>query len=95
MQFKTKCSFCKKEWVLSKRGEYPLCVDCHMRIIYGEEITDKKYEFLEIDKKYYRKSRFLRNIRQAYIRYHELTDKQKEAFLKTVQDVKKGRYDKD
>ena len=71
LKFKKKCSFCKDVWVLIQSREYPICVDCHLKKIFSEEVTEKKYNFLNADKKVYAKSRFLRNIRQAYLMYKE------------------------
>jgi len=90
-KFKHKCKLCKKDWVVVKGREFPICVKCHMRQIFSEEVTDKKYKFLNIPKELYEKSRFLRNIRQAYLMYKELTKKQISAFKKTVIDVKKQK----
>ena len=87
-QFKQKCKICKTEWVILNRREYPICVKCHLRQIFSEEVTDPKFEFLNISKELYEKSRFLRNIRQAYLMYKNLTEKQAEAFKKTVKEIK-------
>ncbi|MBU0457166.1 MAG: hypothetical protein ABH824_04780 [Nanoarchaeota archaeon] len=91
LKFKKKCGICREEWVLINDREYPICVNCHMKQIFSEEITEKKYDFLNIDKKIYLKSRFLRNIRHSYLRYKSLTDKQVEAFKKAVEDIKKEK----
>lgn len=88
LKFKKKCNVCKENWVLVRHREYTICTPCHMKQIFSEEITDKKYKFLNISKELYEQSRFLRNIRQSYIRYKELTEKQIDAFKKTVKDVK-------
>jgi len=90
-KFKQKCKICKKEWVIINRREFPICIKCHMRQIFSEEITSKKYQFLNISKKLYEKSRFLRNIRQAYLMYNSLTKKQIQAFKKTIQELKKPK----
>jgi len=90
-KFKQKCKICKKEWVIINRREFPICIKCHMRQIFSEEITSKKYQFLNISKKLYEKPRFLRNIRQAYLMYNSLTKKQIQAFKKTIQELKKPK----
>jgi len=87
-KFKQKCKICHQEWVVINYREFPICISCHMRQIMSEKVTAKKYLFLNIDKKLYEKSRFLRNIRQAYLMYHELTKKQIDAFKKTIKDLK-------
>jgi len=90
-KFKQKCKICKQEWVVLNRREYPICVKCHLRQIMSEEIKSKKYQFLNIPTEIYEQSRFLRNIRQAYLMHDGLTVKQIEAFKKTVEDLKKGK----
>jgi len=62
-----------------------------MKQIFSQEVTAKKYDFLNIPKKTYEKSRFLRNIRQSYLMYKSLSKKQIDAFKKTVEDIKKGK----
>ena len=87
-KFKQKCKMCKEEWVVINRREFPICIPCHMRQIMSEEVTAKKYQFLNVTKATYEKSRFLRNIRQAYLMYKELSKKQIDAFKKVVKDLK-------
>ena len=90
-QFKKKCNVCKDVWVLAKHREYTICVECHLKQIFSEKITDKEYQFLDVDRATYTKSRFLRNIRHAYITYGSLTEKQIEAFKEAVKNVKAGK----
>lgn len=90
-KFKQKCKICHQEWVVVHYREFPICVKCHLRQIFSEEVTEKKYGFLNISKELYEKSRFLRNIRQAYLMYKNLTEKQVKAFKKTVKEMKGGK----
>ncbi len=90
-KFKQKCKICKGEWVVVNRREFPICVKCHMKQVFSEEVTEKKYDFLNISKRMYEKSRFLRSIRQNYLMYKNLTKKQIDAFKKTVKDLKAGK----
>lgn len=85
--FKKKCGICNKEWVVINSREYPVCVSCHMKQIFSEEVTDKAFSFLNIDKGLYEKSKFLRSIRQSYLMYKSLTQKQIEVFKKAVKDL--------
>jgi hypothetical protein len=62
-----------------------------MRQIFSEEVTDSKFKFLNISKELYEESRFLRNIRQAYLMYKSLTKKQISAFKKTVKEMKASK----
>ena len=95
LRFKKKCNICKEKWVLVKSREYTICVPCHMKKIFSEEVTDKAYDFLNADREIYEESRFLRNIRQSYLMYKELSDKQIEVFKKVLEDVKNGDVEHD
>ncbi len=71
--------------------QFPICSPCQMKRI-NQEIKDPKFKkFFDIGQDLYEKSSFLRNIKEAYLRYDSLTEKQTEAFLKAVEDVKKPR----
>ena len=91
-RFKQRCALCKKNMVIMYSGrQFPICVECHMKQI-GEPIEDVKMKkFFSIPKKLYEQSLFLRNIKQAYIRFGSLSDKQIDAFKKTVKDLKKAK----
>jgi hypothetical protein len=91
--FKKKCGICKDVWVVINSREFPICVPCHMKQVFSEEVTDKKFKFLNLDRKVYEKSRFLRSIRQSYLMYKELSPKQVAAFKKTVKDLKNPKSD--
>lgn len=70
--------------------QFPICVECHMKRI-NKEIEDPKFKkLLGIPDKIYRQSVFLRNIKESYLRFQNLTEKQIEAFKKTVKDLKEG-----
>ena len=75
-QFKTKCGVCKKEWIIVTSRDFPICVTCHLKQIFSEEVTDREYDFLNIDKTVYSQSKFLRSIRQNYLMYKTLSEKQ-------------------
>ena len=94
-KFKQKCKICKGEWVLVSYRVYPICVSCHMKQIFSEEVTDKKFNFLNIKKEFYEKSRFLRNIRQSYLMYKSLSEKQIEAFKKTLKEIKNPKKEEE
>ena len=91
LKFKQKCKICHEDWVVVRHREFPICIKCHMKQIFAEEVKAKKYLFLNLTKKTYEKSRFLRNIRQSYLMYKSLSKKQIDAFKKTVDDLKKGK----
>ena len=90
-KFKQKCALCKTEWVIMfSHRQFPICVKCHMKKI-SEKVEDKTFDFLNIPNSLYEQSSFLRNIKESYQRFKNLTDKQIEAFKKTVQDLKEGK----
>jgi len=67
--------------------DFPICVNCHLKQIFSEEVADKKYGFLNVDKSVYARSKFLRSIRQNYLMYKTLTEKQIAAFKKAVKEL--------
>lgn len=58
-----------------------------------EEAEFKK--FFDLPKELYEQSSFLRSIKESYLRFHALTDKQKEVFKKVVEDLKKPKEPKE
>ena len=95
IKFKQKCALCKINMVeMFSSRQFPICSPCQMKRI-NQEITNPEFkQFFNIDISLYEKSSFLRNIKEAYLRYGSLTDRQREAFLKAVEDVKKPREPK-
>lgn len=94
-RFKQKCAICKNNMVeMFSARQFPICSPCQMKRI-NQEITDPKFKkFFDIGQDLYEKSSFLRNIKEAYLRYGSLTERQTVAFLKAVEDVKKPREEK-
>ena len=88
-KFKQRCAICKNNMVvIFSYKQFPICVDCHMKQI-DKPIEDAKAKKLfNIPEEFYRKSVFLRNIKGAFIRFGKLSEKQIEAFKKTVKDIK-------
>jgi len=91
VKYKEKCKLCKEAWVLVIPRKYTVCEPCQMKQIFSEEITKKKYLFLNLPKETFKKSSFLRDIRRAYIFYKDLSDDQIKAFKKTAAELKKKR----
>lgn len=90
-KYKQRCALCKKNMVLIYSArQFPLCVDCHMKRI-AETIKDKKYAFLNISNELYRESSFLRNIKESFLRFNSLSEKQIDVFKKVAGDLKKGK----
>ena len=67
--------------------QFPCCEDCQMKKI-SDEVAEKEYLFLNLPTELYRKSSFLRNIKEFYLRNASLTPKQKEAFRKVAKEMK-------
>src|SRR3989344_832192 len=89
--YKELCRKCKKQYVLVvSRYQWPLCKDCEMKEL-SQEIEDPKMrKFFDIPQEYYEQSQFLRSIKRNYIKFERLTEKQIEAFKKTVEEFKQG-----
>ena len=92
VKYKQKCYRCKKNYVVTTyRERYVLCYECQKKEL-SQEIKHPKFKKLfDIPEEFYEKSYFLRNIKLNYLRYESLTDKQIEAFKKTVEEMKKEK----
>jgi len=88
-KFKTKCSRCKKKYVIvSSRQRFAVCYDCQKSELTGE-IKDKKMKALfNIPEEFYEENSFLRDIKVKYLKFGELSEKQIEVFKKVVADLK-------
>jgi iron uptake system EfeUOB component EfeO/EfeM len=73
---------------MSYRNRYAVCYPCQEKELQGE-IKDKKMKkFFNIPEEFYKRNGFLANIKISYLRYGKLTEKQIEAFKKTVAKLK-------
>ena len=90
--YKQRCIYCKKNMVLiTNYRQKPVCTQCQMKEI-NKPITDPKFKALfDIAPELYEQSSFLRNIKDAYLRYGGLSDKQEEVFKKVADDLGAGR----
>jgi hypothetical protein len=89
-QYKQKCAQCKKQWVLMRTGRsrFAVCVDCEMKEVV-QPVEEKEFVSLfDIPLDWYRENHFLRSVRYQYGRFGALSDKQIEAFKKTVKEMK-------
>lgn len=84
--FQQKCFKCKKNFVtITNRQRYVICYDCQKEQL-DKPIKDPKMKKLfKIPEEYYRKNSFLRDIKAKYLQFGELSEKQIEAYKKTVQ----------
>ena len=89
VMFKQKCVVCRKNYVIvSGRERYAVCYDCQKQDL-KKEIKDKKMKkFFDIPEEFYKENSFLRSIKLNYLRYGKLTERQIEAFKKTVDKLK-------
>ncbi|MBW2987586.1 hypothetical protein KY336_03465 [Candidatus Woesearchaeota archaeon] len=93
VKFKQKCDKCKKNYVvITRRQRFVQCYDCQKEELKGEIKDPKMKKMFDIPEDYYRKSLFLRNIKISYLKFGSLSEKQIEAFKKTVQKIKEGKY---
>ncbi|MEK6901194.1 MAG: hypothetical protein AABX37_02530 [Nanoarchaeota archaeon] len=71
--------------------QFPLCVECHLKQL-NHPINDPQFQkFFDIPQKLYQESYFLRKIKENYLRFGSLTEKQIETFKKVVEDLKQGK----
>lgn len=88
--YKQKCARCKKNYVLATyKNRYITCYECQKKELGGEIKNPKMKELFDIPDEFYKDNAFLRNIKISYLTYGTLTEKQIEAFKKTVAEMKK------
>ncbi|MBW3022577.1 hypothetical protein KY308_00545 [Candidatus Woesearchaeota archaeon] len=91
-QYKQKCSLCKKNFVIvTYKNRYPMCYDCQKQEMQGEIKDPKIKKLLDIPEKFYKENAFLRDIKINYLKYGNLSEKQIEAFKKTVEKMKEEK----
>ena len=84
-KFKQKCIRCKKNYVISTRSNrYVVCYDCQKKEMEGEIEDPKMKKMFDIPEEFYKANSFLRDIKIRYLRYGQLSERQIEAFEKTV-----------
>ena len=92
VKYNQRCFKCKNNFVLvSGRDRFPLCYDCQKNEL-SQEIKNKKMkELFDIPEEFYRENPFLRNVKIYYLKNNKLSEKQIEAFKKTVAKMKEDR----
>ena len=87
--YKQLCYLCKKNYAtVTSKQSYVLCYECQKKEMNGEIKDPKMKKLFALPDQYYEKNYFLRNIKICYIKYGSLTEKQIEAFKKTVKNIK-------
>ncbi|MBW2978183.1 hypothetical protein KY331_05025 [Candidatus Woesearchaeota archaeon] len=78
--------------MLINRGQrFVICYDCQKEDL-NKEIKDPKMKkMFNIPEEFYRNNAFLRSIKTNYIRFGKLSEKQIEAFKKTVKKLKEKK----
>ncbi len=87
--YKQKCARCKTNWALVRgRSRFPVCIACEMKAV-DKPIKDKTFaKMFDIPRAWYEQNHFLRSIRYQYASFESLTDKQIEAFKKTIKELR-------
>ncbi len=85
ISYKQRCIRCKKNMVLvTPKTQYAVCYECQKNDLKGE-VTDPVFKkMFDIPDDLYQKSMFLRSIKINYLRYGKLSEKQIDAYKKTV-----------
>ena len=92
VRYKQKCFRCKKNFVLiTHRQKYVQCYDCQKKELAQEIKNPKMKKLFDIPEEFYKENIFLRDIKVNYLRYNNLSDRQIEAFKKTVERMKTSK----
>lgn len=92
VRYKQKCSRCRKNYVtITWKQKYPICYDCQKKELEGEIRDPEMKKLFNISEEYYKQNAFLRDIKISYLKYRSLTEKQVQAFKKTVQKIKEEK----
>jgi len=89
VQFQKKCIKCRKNFVIvSGRRPFGICFECQKKQLEGEIKDPEMKKMFDIPEDFYKNNAFLRDIKINYLRWGKLTDKQVEAFKKSVEKMK-------
>jgi hypothetical protein len=90
--YKQRCAICKKNMVLvTSRWQFPKCYECQKAELNVEIKDPKMKKMFDIPEEFYRDNPFLRSIKSNYLRFDSLSERQIEAFQKTVEEMKTGK----
>jgi len=88
--YKQKCIRCKKNYVMVVGNQkFPMCYDCQKGELHKPVKDPKMKKLFNIPEELYKQNLFLRSIKLNYLRFGRLTEKQIEAFKRTVQNMTK------
>ena len=92
VKYKQKCIKCKTKYVIVSRWQkFVTCYDCQKKELVGEVKDPKLKKMFDIPPDYYINNSFLRNIKISYLKWGNISEKQIEAFNKTVEKMKKEK----
>ena len=92
VKYQQKCMKCRKNYVLvSSRQRYAICYECQKQELTGEIKNPKMKKLFDIPEEFYMKNSFLRDIKIKYLQFGKLSEKQIEAFKKTVKKMKEAK----
>ena len=95
VKIKTKCIRCRKNYVVTTtRDRFPLCYDCQKAELQGDIKDPKMKKMFDIPEEFYKVNSFLRDIKRNYLKFESLSEKQVEAFKKTVEKMKSESEEK-
>ena len=88
-QYKQRCFKCKKNMVItSSANRFPVCYDCQKTELQGKIDDPAMKELFDIPEEFYKANAFVRDIKINYLKFGKLSEKQIEAFKKTVERMK-------
>lgn len=73
---------------ISSRKQFPICYDCQKKDLQGEIKDPKMKKLFNLPEEFYKKSPFLRSVKSYYLKFKEITVKQREYFEKAVKEMK-------
>lgn len=73
---------------VSRGQKFVICYDCQKEDLKKEIKDPEMKKLFDIPEEFYRTNSFLRSIKANYIRFGKLSEKQIEAFKKTVEKLK-------
>lgn len=88
-KYKQKCFRCNKNYVVvGARQRFAKCYECQKPELEGVIEDEKMKEFFNIPDDFYKDNSFLRSIKISYLKNKRISDRQAEAFIKVVDEMK-------
>ncbi|MEK6849497.1 MAG: hypothetical protein AABY01_02920 [Nanoarchaeota archaeon] len=91
VRFQQRCAKCKKNMVpMYSSKQFPICAPCQMSEINQPIDNAAMKKFFNLPEALYQESSFLRSIKSNYLKFGNLSPKQKEMFVKVANELKLG-----